>query len=95
MKQDVVIDRHAEMPRHLMGEHFVVPNLHCIIGYYGTMSGKPIAVIVGTGKAGDRVFHYGDPANPNEPFKDATAEMIAAVRAYGLQDGKPDIAEAE
>lgn len=91
---NVVIARHEEVPRAIRGEHFVEPNLRCIIGYYGTADGRPISVIVGTGTAGDRVFHYAmrdDVAPRTGPWlTDATPEMIAAVREYGFRDGMPD-----
>lgn len=94
MSSAVVIMRHAKMPRAIQGEHFVVANLRCVIGYYGTADGRPVSVIVGTGTAGDRMFHYAmrDESTPRTGpwLKDATPEMVAAVRAYGLRDGMPD-----
>ena len=99
MSSNLVITRHVKVPRAIQGEHFVEPNLRCIIDYYGTADGRPIAVIVGTGNAGDRVLHYAklDEVTPRTgPWPpEATPDMIAAVRAYGLRDGLPDGAVAE
>lgn len=82
------------MPRAHMSEWFVDQNLHCIISYLGTCDGRRITVIVGTGVAGDRIFHYGDRDAPGQPFQNAKPAMIAAVRAYGFRDGMPDDADA-
>lgn len=69
--------------------------MHCIIGYYGTIDGVRLAVIVGTMKTGHREFHYALPRKVTREtgaswVAEATPEMIAAVRAYGLRDGMPD-----